>query len=172
MSALLRTAGYWLLALIIAGGYGIILMAFVQSSFRERQLEQLAGADQTTLVCGLAGITTILFTWKLIGMVSLSGLLQRILFSLATHLILFSALGGVFVIIFNILTKSDPIKTSWWQWLIHGFYWDSVNGFYAFAIFVIGELKLEIIGLFFIASVAIAILAPWKQNSSTNFGRI
>ncbi|MGI9381247.1 MAG: hypothetical protein ACR2OW_16495 [Methyloligellaceae bacterium] len=172
MSALLRAAGYWLLALIIAGGYGIILMAFVQSSFRERQLEQLAGADQTTLVCGLAGITTILFTWKLIGIVSLSGLLQRILFSLATHLILFSALGGVFVIIFNILTKSDPIKTSWWQWLIHGFYWDSVNGFYAFAIFVIGELKLEIIGLFFIASVAIAILAPWKQNSSTNFGRI
>ena len=172
MSALLRAAGYWLLALIIAGGYGIMLMAFVQSSFRERQLEQLAGADQTTLVCGLAAITTVLFTWQLISMVSFSGLLQRILFSLATHLILFAALGGVFVIVFNILTKSDPIKTTWWQWLVHGFYWDSVNGFYAFAIFVIGELKLEIIGLFFATTIAIAILAPWKLTPSTNFGRI
>ena len=174
LSSIIKSIVLWFIALIIAIGFAVALMTLIRANFLTRGLDMRVPVDQTISICGMAAFLGVLITWKWLSFSSIRNRFVRFLLTLLILTITFGAIGGILVIVNNYWNYEGPDRIVEWNLLFHGFYWESVNGFYSFALFIIGEIRWQVLLVFIIVSLCIAVLSPMRitATSTVKFGRL
>jgi len=172
ISFAIRSIVLWFIALIVAAGFSVALMTIIRDNFLTRGLDMRVPVDQTISICGLSAFIAVLITWKWVSFSSVQNRILRIPLAFLMLAIVFGAIGGILVIVNNYWNYEGPDRIVHWNLLFHSFYWESVNGFYSFALFMIGELRWQMLLVFLIVSFCIATLSPMKKPETVKFGKL
>lgn len=117
----------------------------------------------TMNICALAAGLAILVTWGLQTYAQTRPILVRFSYAITMLIITFGSIGGALVVLKNYFlydAASAPGESA----LLKGYFWESLSGFYAFAIFMISAMNLALLALFFVCALYIALLGPQKSK--------
>lgn len=119
----------------------------------------------TMVICAASAFISALIAWWLQVYSRETGLAARFIYAFVMLVVVFCAVGGLLVVLNNIFTYGTDVAATE-GFLLDGFFWESISGFYAFAIFLISALNLALIGLFTGAALYIGLLGPKARKAT------
>ena len=155
-SGFYTTVGF-ILVLLFAAVFGLSFFAILYSDFGQTG-STLNDRQSTTLtISATAAALAAILSWLLHKFAAHRGFVIRFIYGLVTYLLLFAALGGILELGYGIITGTGSI-----DWSLSGLYFLSYGAFAAFAINLIGQQILWILGLFVAAGLILALVGPRK----------
>lgn len=145
----------FILALLFAAVMGVCVFAILFTDFAQSG-GVVNDRERTTLtIAATAGASAGLISWWLQRFAAHRGLVTRIIYGVLIYLLIFAALGGFLELGNSVLNAPGSVDLS-----PTGLYWSSLGSFYTFAIALLGEGVVPLIGLMIAAGVILALVGP------------
>ena len=112
---------------------------------------------RSCVYCGNEVRTYALLSWLLQKYAAHRGLAIRIIYGVLIYFLLFAGIGGLLELGYGVFTHTGTIDFS-----LSGIYFLSLGAFYGFAISMVGQPLLWMIGLFLSAGIILALVGPRK----------
>lgn len=156
----------WSLGGLFAAGFAFSVMVILKSDYLARGRDLTAQEEGTITICAIAAALTVLICWWLQRFAASRNLAVRALYGLAMLIIVYGSVGGALVIMHNYFVYAPEIVRSS-DLLTKGYYWDSLSGFYTFALFIFSAFKPSLLALFAAGGLYLALAGPQIARPSS-----
>ena len=155
-SGFYTTVGF-ILAVLFAAVMGLCVFAVLYTDFATSG-GIVNDRERTTLrIVAIAGAAAGLLAWWMLKFAAHRSFMIRLIYGVLIYSVIFAALGGLFEFAHGWWTSPGGLDFS-----PSGLYFSSLGAFYTFAISLLGDSILAIIGLLFAAGVILASVGPKK----------
>jgi magnesium-transporting ATPase (P-type) len=149
----------WAFGALFVAAFAFAVMAILRRDYLSHGRDLTTQENATIVICSLAAAVTALVCWWLQTYAAARHWIVRAFYGLAMLIIVFGAVGGVLVIIHNYIVYSPEIKGGG-ELLFKGYYWESLAGFYTFALFLFSPIRPGLLLLFVAGGLCLAFAGP------------
>lgn len=157
----LNTVIGFILAILFAVVMGISMQAILVGEYLQSQNIMSETTQVTVRIAGFSGALAALLAWWAQRFAAMRGFLVRFVFALFIFMVAFFSFGGLLRVIWTHVTYPNQQ-----DWSLTGLYFASINDFYTFVLFLLGQNLPAYLILALAAGIYLAVFGPREPSAA------
>ncbi len=157
----LNTVIGFILAILFAVVMGISMQAILVGEYLQSQNIMSETTQVTVWIAGFSGALAALLAWWAQRFAAMRGFLVRFVFALFIFMVAFFSFGGLLRVIWTHVTYPNQQ-----DWSLTGLYFASINDFYTFVLFLLGQNLPAYLILALAAGIYLAVFGPREPSAA------
>ncbi|ODA68872.1 hypothetical protein A7A08_00706 [Methyloligella halotolerans] len=151
----------FILAILFAMVMGISMQAILVGDYLQSQNIMSEITQVTVRIAGFSGALAALLAWWAQRFAAMRGFLVRFVFALFIFVVAFFSFGGLLRVIWTHVTYPNQQ-----DWSFTGLYFASINDFYTFVLFLLGQNLPAYLVLVVAAGIYLALFGPREPSAA------
>jgi hypothetical protein len=151
----------FILAILFAVVMGISMQAILVGDYLQSQNIMSEITQVTVRIAGISGALAALLAWWAQRFAAMRGFFVRFVFALFIFMVAFFSFGGLLRVVWTHISYPNQQ-----DWSLTGLYFASINDFYTFVLFLLGQNLPAYLLLAIAAGIYLAVFGPRETSAA------